>query len=152
MRNQRGFTIVELLVVIVVIAILAAITIVAYNGIQNRAYNTTVQSDLANLAKKVSLINAETGAYPLTLDASMGIKLTRSAYADTNNVYYCAETTGFAVLAKSKSGTNFTYSSQSGAGGYAGSFGATPFCTSVGLSFQVYGYNSSTQSWFSWVN
>lgn len=33
MQARRGFTIVELLIVIVVIAILAAITIVAYNGI-----------------------------------------------------------------------------------------------------------------------
>lgn len=36
-KDKSGFTIVELLIVVVVIAILAAITIVAYNGIQNRA-------------------------------------------------------------------------------------------------------------------
>lgn len=41
-NNSGGFTIVELLIVIVVIAILAAITIVAFNGIQNRAKNTQV--------------------------------------------------------------------------------------------------------------
>ena len=35
--RNRGFTFVELLIVIVVIAILAAITVVAYSGIQNRA-------------------------------------------------------------------------------------------------------------------
>jgi prepilin-type N-terminal cleavage/methylation domain-containing protein len=34
---RQGFTIVELLIVVIVIAILAAITIVAYNGITNRA-------------------------------------------------------------------------------------------------------------------
>ena len=38
-QKQSGFTIVELLIVIVVIAILAAITIVSYNGIQNRSKN-----------------------------------------------------------------------------------------------------------------
>jgi len=40
--KQQGFTIVELLIVIVVIGILAAITIVAYNGIQQRAKNSQV--------------------------------------------------------------------------------------------------------------
>jgi len=41
-QKQSGFTIVELLIVVVVIAILAAITIVAYNGIQNRAKSSAV--------------------------------------------------------------------------------------------------------------
>lgn len=61
----RGFTIVELLVVIVVIAILAAITAVAYTGFQNKAYESTVKSDLANFKKKLEMIVAESGeAYP----------------------------------------------------------------------------------------
>lgn len=43
-RNIRGFTIVELLIVIVVIGILAAITIVAFNGVQERANSATATS------------------------------------------------------------------------------------------------------------
>lgn len=39
-KRTEAFTIVELLIVIVVIGILAAISVVAYNGIQNRAHNT----------------------------------------------------------------------------------------------------------------
>lgn len=49
--RQPGFTIVELLIVIVVIAILAAITIVAYNGIQQRARDSQRISDLSNARK-----------------------------------------------------------------------------------------------------
>ncbi|MDB5165339.1 MAG: Fimbrial protein, partial [Candidatus Saccharibacteria bacterium] len=49
MLKQRGFTIVELLIVIVVIGILAAITIVAYNGIQNRARVSSVNSALTQV-------------------------------------------------------------------------------------------------------
>ena len=48
-RISGGFTIVELLVVIVVIGILAAITVVSYNGIQARAHDTSVLSDIDTL-------------------------------------------------------------------------------------------------------
>ena len=52
---KKGFTIVELLIVIVVIAILAAISIVAYNGIQNRSKVTKANSDLVTLRKAIEV-------------------------------------------------------------------------------------------------
>ena len=45
-RMKSGFTIVELLIVVVVIAILATITIVAYNGIQNQAKDSALRTSL----------------------------------------------------------------------------------------------------------
>jgi prepilin-type N-terminal cleavage/methylation domain-containing protein len=51
--KMTGFTIVELLIVIVVIAILAAITIVAYNGIQTRSQNAKISADLALLNRAI---------------------------------------------------------------------------------------------------
>ena len=65
-KHTAGFTIVELLIVIVIIGILAAITIVAYNGIQNRAFNSRVQSDIKNVQKLVENYNAINGSYPST--------------------------------------------------------------------------------------
>jgi prepilin-type N-terminal cleavage/methylation domain-containing protein len=65
--KSRGFTIVELLIVIVVIAILAAITIVAYNGIQNRAKSSASQSLASNVTKKVEAYNTIGGVYPATV-------------------------------------------------------------------------------------
>lgn len=53
--KQKGFTIVELLIVIVVIGILAAITIVAYNGIQSRANVQRANTDLNSLVKAIHL-------------------------------------------------------------------------------------------------
>ena len=69
MRDSRGFTIVELLIVIVVIAILAAISIMAYNGIQDRARETGVKSELTLAAKQLELDRSTSGRYPATKEA-----------------------------------------------------------------------------------
>ena len=64
---QRGFTIVELLIVIVVIAVLATISVVAFNGIQSRAQQARLVSEANSIAKKVELFNAEKVAYPASI-------------------------------------------------------------------------------------
>src|SRR5665647_747252 len=69
-RTAHGFTIVELLVVIVVIAILAAITIVTYTGISGKAIVSSVQTDLANAKKQLSLYYVDNGAYPASLSSN----------------------------------------------------------------------------------
>lgn len=63
--DRRGFTIVELLVVIVVIGILAAVTIVAYNGISARAKNAGIASSVSNFMKARELMKLENGKYPV---------------------------------------------------------------------------------------
>lgn len=63
-KSVRGFTIVELLIVIVVIAILAAITVVAYNGIQSRARDTQRVSDISTFLKGLENYRTINGAYP----------------------------------------------------------------------------------------
>lgn len=71
--DKRGFTIVELLIVIVVIAILAAITMVAYNGIANRAKVSAAQSAAQQIVKKIATYAVTHGdQYPADL-AAIGI-------------------------------------------------------------------------------
>jgi prepilin-type N-terminal cleavage/methylation domain-containing protein len=63
-KRNSGFTIVELLIVIVVIAILATIVIVAYNGITNRANDSRRMSDLESISKTLEEQYVDTGSYP----------------------------------------------------------------------------------------
>lgn len=67
---QSGFTIVELLIVIVVIAILAAIVIVSYNGISRRAIETSMKSDLRSASNILESDLTSGGTYPATSSAA----------------------------------------------------------------------------------
>lgn len=60
----NGFTLVELLIVIVVIAILASITLVAYNGVQARARDSARKSAVAEITKGLELYYIANGHYP----------------------------------------------------------------------------------------
>jgi len=89
-KNVQGFTIVELLIVIVVIGILAAITIVAFNGVSNRAKVAALQSELSGAAKKLELYKITPGGndqYPADL-ATAGVTGTGMTYFP-NGTSYC---------------------------------------------------------------
>lgn len=71
-KRFSGFTIVELLIVIVVIAILAAISIVAYNGIQARARDNIRYQDAKAIMKAIELYKIDNGNYPNTPATTAG--------------------------------------------------------------------------------
>ena len=118
-KRAYGFTIVELLIVIVVIAVLAAISIVAYTGIQNRANDTSVRSDLNNIAKKIEIYRASTDSYPTNTVAALtqaldGMQVAKAVYgnglnSNATNIIYCLSTdrSKFGLAAWSTSGKAF---------------------------------------------
>mgnify|MGYP003590968609 FL=1 len=154
-KRHTGFTIVELLIVIVIIGILAAISIVAYSGIQNKANDATVQQDLVNIAKKLELYRASHDQYPAGSAqlAEAQITASKQAYGrhyiysgGSFNLLYCYPSSGakdkFALVASSKSGNMFQYTSERGAGTYAGGWsGSDPVCAQAGVS-------SAARDWF----
>ena len=84
--RRTGFTIVELLIVIVVIAILAAISIVAYNGAQTRANNTQTIDAVKQFIKAYHLYAVDNGDYP-NATGCLG-----EGYPDPN--HYCLSQSG----------------------------------------------------------
>ncbi|MFZ3009800.1 MAG: prepilin-type N-terminal cleavage/methylation domain-containing protein, partial [Candidatus Microsaccharimonas sp.] len=95
--KSNGFTIVELLIVIVVIGILAAITIVAYNGIQNRSKVASLQADITNGVKVLESYKVTQGSeqYPTTL-ATANVK---SSPGTTFTYYYNGQANSFCLEA-----------------------------------------------------
>lgn len=81
--TPKGFTIVELLIVIVVIGILAAISIVSYNGIQARGRDAQRLSDMNTIVKALEIYKAEHGEYPPHLSHPSASGWEISVTADT---------------------------------------------------------------------
>lgn len=67
-NKQSGFTIVELLIVIVVIGILAALVITTFSGVQRRARNTERETDIKAVHGQVEAYYASNGVYPALAD------------------------------------------------------------------------------------
>lgn len=125
-----GFTIVELLIVIVIISILASVTVVAYNGVTNKAYDSAVQGDLEQMGKTVLNSEVINGTYPIDQPSLLatGVKVDKNAYGHgiiynggEYNVLYCSTTTTsptaadrYGFIAASKSGNVYAWSNLNG--------------------------------------
>lgn len=159
--KKSGFTIVELLIVVVIIAILAAVTVVAYNGIQERARSSALQTELTNAKKKLLVYGVDNASYPSsnTLLSTVGISAAKSIYDTTsNNLYYCYNTTNnqFALGARTTGKTSYIITSE-GSVQYINGVGGDQVCQAIGLTgwadtngFVSIGYQAST-GWQSWV-
>lgn len=155
-RYRKGFTIVELLIVIVIIGILAAISIVAYSGIQAKAYRTTVHSDLANAAKSLDMYKVSYGNYPTNVTQFRAANLKFSLSA-TRFAVYCARNTGdspgWALVMRTVSGEAFYLKTNDKIQPYTGAFDEAPLvCDRVlGSDVETRVWLKSSASWSNWV-
>lgn len=111
-NKQTGFTIVELLIVIVVIAILAAIVIVSYNGILRAAAEASLKADLHSANSSIEMYKVLKGNYPddlANVNDGQGVNPSES-----NSLSYFKLSGGYCVQASRSNGLSLNLSSLSG--------------------------------------
>lgn len=113
-QRQSGFTIVELLIVIVIIGILATLVIVTFSGVQQRARDSERKTDINAVAGQLEAVYAKLGAYPTRDDVNdqawrtaNEFRLDMKAFADPTNP-------GTQTLAGAPAGGAYSYEATPG--------------------------------------
>lgn len=159
---ESGFTLVEIMIVIIILGILAAIAIPLYLNQQNSAYDSTAKSDLSNGAKELEKSKVDTGTYGIDFKMPASNK---DGYVQLglNNFLYCQDnstaTPKFALFIKSVSGKAFTIGTNTPLTEFTGPWGSgTNICATAGISVgsarqtAAWGYTSATRTWATWIS
>lgn len=134
---RRGFTIVELLVVIVVIAVLATISRMTYVGVMDRVNATNLQREIRASAKNIGLYHAETGAYPSLSTPNNPTSLITVPARMINDMAYCSKGTDYILFVKDLKGK--IYYIENGGQIALTNSGGQGACASKGYSYQAWG-------------
>jgi len=109
-KKEKGFTLVELMIVIIILAVLTGIAIPSYMALRNRARESATEVEMKNIATALELYMADKEEYPATL-----------AITDYMNPVPANDSWGNAyVYAQTGSGTGYTLTSKGVDGAVAG--------------------------------
>ncbi|BDU49664.1 type II secretion system protein [Haliovirga abyssi] len=92
-KKEKGFTLIELMIVIAIIALLASVALPKFAGVTDSAKAAKVQGDLANLRTSIAMFYAKEGSYP-TIGTTSASSITKGTGAlDSTFQKYYAKTT-----------------------------------------------------------
>ncbi len=116
-NKKHGFSIVELLVVIVVIGIITAISVVSYGAIQRRVVETELKNDLLSASKSLKTAMANNMTYPNSINCTVADTTSNKCIKPSgNNSYsYTPKMSGSGIsvqgfnICVNRNGTDMTY-------------------------------------------
>ncbi len=64
--NEDGFTLIEVIIVVIILAVLSGVALISFGGLDTQAKDARVQADFRTIATALKAFNALTGAFPTT--------------------------------------------------------------------------------------
>lgn len=119
-RNNKGFSLMELIIVIVVLGTLAAVAVPVYGSIQETAEENVIKTDLSVSSKNLEMYKIDNGSYPrgTPLRIEDVVTVSKDAYDNgrDNNWLYCSNEEDYAIYALASSDLRIYSSSVIGSG------------------------------------
>ncbi len=118
-KSEKGFTLVELMIVIIILAVLTGIAVPSYMALRNRARESATESEMKNIATALELHQADKEDYPTTAEYTAGVVL--AAYM---NPIPANDSWGNAYAYVSADGSTYTLTSNGSDGAAGGAVGS----------------------------
>jgi type IV pilus assembly protein PilA len=146
-NKQQGFTIVELLIVIVVIGILAALVITTFTGIQKKARDTERQTDIKAVHGQIEAYYAQNGRYPTLTDINNASwRSTNMKGLDAEAIKDPKDTAATPVLVAAAAANVYSYDVQRAGGGTCDNLPAGNDCAEYTLTATLEGGGTFTKT------
>lgn len=141
--SQKGFTIVELLIVIVVIGILAALVLNTFAGVQRRARDTQRRTDVNSIATNLEVYYNDNGGYPLAATVANLASIDPEALKAPNSTVTTVKSLSAAATADTNASTGLSPASTSEVYGFwpLQANGTTTCSTAPCAKFKLYWVN-----------
>jgi type IV pilus assembly protein PilA len=148
-ESDKGFTLIELMVVVMIIAVLLAIAIPTFLGSQNKAKDRSAQSSLRNTVTAARTIYTDSSDYSKATDTaldtaepSLEFEVAATASADPKTVSVSSTASVFYAASKSKGGDCYYIKDDVNAGTtYAKGTGTCNGTTAAGLTYAADGWS-----------